>query len=117
MPAAGGLNEAMEKLSRGLIVLKGAFRMPLHGQDVVPGKSAFDSLNDPVIRAPCADAQTIAHNLSGLMVAGVYWDGARTIGASNFIGQQRVGLNYHRMNHTASQLAGMRDGGFNVLQQ
>ncbi len=46
-----------------------SFRMPLHGQDVMPGQRALQGFNDAVIGTAGSDAEPIPNDVCRLVVA------------------------------------------------
>lgn len=80
------LDKISEEPSRVLVVIEISFRMPLNGEDIVIGRSAFQGFYHAILRTTSHNAQTIAGNVRGLMMTGVNFDQA-VFRAGEFLGQ------------------------------
>jgi hypothetical protein len=67
-----GFDQGAEEGARADVFVHGALGVPLHGQDEMIGRSAFQGFDDAVVGAAGDGAQTIADDVGGLMVGGVH---------------------------------------------
>jgi hypothetical protein len=65
----GGFHQRFENRARALIVVKRPLGMPLHRQDKVVWRCAFEALYDPVIWTSRHDFEPVAYEIRGLMMA------------------------------------------------
>src|SRR5262245_42911716 len=70
-PVSRCIHKGLKELQGRWIGFEGAFRVPLHGENVVSWQGAFDGFDYAILRTAGAYAQTVADNIGRLMMAGV----------------------------------------------
>ncbi len=66
------LDERPEERQGGRIVVHPALRMPLHAEDEMSARSAFQRFDDRIFRTARGNPQAITRRGNGLMVAGIH---------------------------------------------
>src|SRR5438270_7772083 len=94
-PGGGFGDEAVKQGAGGGADVVAALRVPLHTEDEVGGGAfggltTFDRFDDPVLRATGGDAQTVAGDADGLMVAGVDGQAKEVVVFGSLVGRKET---------------------------
>ena len=93
-PNRGFRDEAVEESARGRADVVAALGVPLHAENEVGGGAfgglaAFDGFDDGILRAAGGDAESVAGNSDGLMMAGVDGQAEEVVLLGGFFASQK----------------------------